>query len=132
MAVRLPCFMWHLHTRVYDCMMSGVILPAVSIRHSVILVTLTSAMVGVGCDMVVWATGFVAQFLWWCVVVMGALLSVDELVSENTDGEGSSGARQGSTQLHHVIGRVTSLVGFPESCKSHLMLLVRSGVRVEG
>jgi hypothetical protein len=58
--------------------------------------------------------------------------SVDESVSENADSEGDGGAGQGSARLRHVIGRVTSSVGFPESCKRLLELLVRSGVRVEG
>jgi hypothetical protein len=36
-----------LHARVHDCIMSGVILPAVSIGHSFIFVTFTSAS---GCE----------------------------------------------------------------------------------
>jgi hypothetical protein len=53
-------------------------------------------------------------------------------VSENADSDGDGGAGQGSARLRRVIGRVTSSVGFPESCKRRLELLVRSGVRVEG
>jgi hypothetical protein len=48
------------------------------------------------------------------------------------DAKGDGGAGQGSARLCRVIGRVTSSVGFPESCKRRLKLLVRSGVRVEG
>jgi hypothetical protein len=63
---------------------------------------------------------------------MGTSSSVDESVSGNADSKGNGGARQGNAQLHHVIGRVMSSVGFPESCKHLLELLVRSSVRVEG
>ena len=114
-------------------MMRGVIVPAVSIGHSFILVTLTSAMGCVCGDMVFRAAGGAARCLWWWfVVMMDTSSSVDESVSENADGEGDGGAGQGSARLRRVIGRVTSSVGFPESCKRRLELLVRSGVRVEG
>jgi hypothetical protein len=67
-------------------MMRGVIVPAVSIGHSFILVTLTSAMGCVCSDMVFRAAGSTARcLLWWCVVV-DALSSVDESVSESAAG----------------------------------------------
>jgi hypothetical protein len=122
-----------LHARVHDCMMRGVIIPAVSIGHSFILVTFTSAMGCVCGDMVIQAAGGAARCLWWWfVVVIGTSSLVDESVSGNVDSEGNSGARQGSAWLRCVICRVTSSVGFPESCKCLLKLLVRSSVRVEG
>ena len=43
--------------------MSGVILLAVSIRHSFIFVTFTSARGWVECDMVTWTMGVLAQWL---------------------------------------------------------------------
>jgi hypothetical protein len=54
------------------------------------------------------------------------------LPADCSDGRMHGYTGQGNTWLRRVIGRVTSSVGLPESCKRLLELLVRSGVRVEG
>ena len=67
--------------------------PVVSIGHSFILVTLTSAMGCVWGDMVVQVAGGMAWCLWWWGVGADMSLLVDESVSENADGNGDSEAR---------------------------------------
>jgi hypothetical protein len=67
------------------------------------------------------------------VVVLGdASSSEDESESVEADGEGDGGTWRVSARVRRVVGRVSKSVGLPESCKRRLVLLVRSGVRVEG
>jgi len=107
--------------------MSGVILPAVSIGHSFILVTFTSARGCVDGDILVRVAGGAARQLWWMV---GVLSSADESVS--VVGGDCGGDRRVCRRFRRVVGSVSNLAGWPESCKFLLELLVRSGMRVEG
>ena len=62
--------------------------------------------------------------------MVGVLLSADESVSV-VGGDGG-GDRQMCWHLCRVVGSVSNSAGWPESCKLLLVLLVRSGMRVEG
>jgi hypothetical protein len=62
--------------------------------------------------------------------VVGVLSLVD--VSVSVVGGDSSGDGQKSQHFHCVIGSVSNLAGWPESCNFLLVLLVRSGMEVEG
>jgi hypothetical protein len=66
------------------------------------------------------------------VVLGNTLSSEDELELVEADGEGDGRTWRVSTRVQRVVGRVSKSVGLPESCKHRLVLLVRSGVRVEG
>src|ERR1700679_331856 len=107
-------------------MMSGVIFPAVSIGHSFILVTFTSARDCVEGAILVCATDGGARWM----VVVGVLSSADESVSV-IGGDGGSDRRI-CRYFRRVFGSVSNSAGWPESCKFLLVLLVRSGMRVEG
>ena len=62
--------------------------------------------------------------------MVGVLSSVDESVSV-VGGDGCGDWRVCQC-FHRVVGSVSNLAGWPESCNFLLMLLVRSGVKVEG
>ena len=62
--------------------------------------------------------------------MVGVLLSMDESVS--VVGGDSCGDWHVCCHFHRVVGSVSNLAGWPESCNFLLVLLVRSGVRVEG
>jgi hypothetical protein len=59
--------------------------------------------------------------------VVDVLSSVDESVS----GSGLDARRLGRW-LRRVVGKISNSAGWPDFCKLLLVLLVRSGVRVEG
>jgi hypothetical protein len=80
-------------------------------------------------DILVQVAGGAAQYLWWMVVV-GVLSSADESVS--VVGGDSGGDRRVCQCFRRVVGSVSNSAGWPESCNFLLVLLVRSGMRVEG
>lgn len=61
----------------------------------------------------------------------GVLSSADESVSVKGGGD-DGGDRRVCRRFRRVVGSVSNSRGWPESCKLLLVLLVRSGVRVEG
>ena len=62
--------------------------------------------------------------------MVGVLSSVDESVLV-VGGDGCSDWWV-CQHFHHVVGSVSNSAGWPESCNFLLMLLVRSGMGVEG
>jgi hypothetical protein len=64
------------------------------------------------------------------MVVVGILSSVDESVSV-VDGDGGGDGWK-SQRFRRVVGSVSNSAGWPESCNLLLVLLVRSGMEVEG
>ena len=63
-------------------------------------------------------------------MVVGVLSSVDKSVS--VVGGDCSSDQWVCQCFHHVVGSVLNSADWPESCKLLLMLLVRSGMKVEG
>jgi hypothetical protein len=66
--------------------------PAVSIGHSFIFVTLTSASGCVVGDMAIWPAVGAVRWMRVCVAVAGVCLSVDKSVSVDGDGDGDGGS----------------------------------------
>ena len=111
------------------------IFPAVSMGHSFILVTFTSARVCEDGDMVieeVRGTREEEERMWFSAAARWSSSSVDESEVRSGNVDGDDGAWRVSARVRRGVDRVSSVVGLPESSKRRLELRVRSGVRVEG